>query len=108
MAENFDVALCWVQQTQQQFHGRRFSRAVGAEQPKYLATMHLKIHVIDGPGLVTPPKIFEDFGQAADRDHDLACFSLSTRYRWLQNVQHKFSKQALLAPVQGLPCPISY
>ena len=72
MAEHFDVAFGRVQQSQQKLYSRRFSRTVRPEQTEYFTPAHLEIDVVNCARFWPPPEIFEDFGEAANGDDDLA------------------------------------
>src|SRR5205807_7662293 len=68
MTEHFDVSLGGIEQSQQQLDGRRFARAVRAEQAEHLARPDLEIHIIHRPGFGPAPEVFEHFRQPADDD----------------------------------------
>src|SRR6266581_3763242 len=68
MTEHFDVALRGIEQSQQQLDGRRFARAVRAEQAEHLAWPDLEIHIIHRPGFGPAPEVFEHFRQPANDD----------------------------------------
>src|SRR6266567_5821378 len=68
MTEHFGVSLRGIEQSQQQLDGRRFARAVRAEQAEHLAWPDLEIHVIHRPGFGPAPEVFEYFRQPANDD----------------------------------------
>src|SRR6266568_839590 len=68
MPEHFNVARRGIEQAEQQLDGRRFARAVRAEQAEHLARPDLEIHVIDGLGFGPAPEVFEHFRESADGD----------------------------------------
>src|SRR6266436_4387555 len=68
MTEHLDVPLRGIEQSQQQLDGRRFARAVRAEQAEHFARPYLEIHVIHGLGFGPAPEVFEHFRQPANDD----------------------------------------
>ena len=72
MAENFDAAFGRIKQTEDEFYGGGFAGAVRSQESEDLAATNFKINAVHGPGFGTGPKIFEDFGEAADEDDRVA------------------------------------
>src|SRR6266566_6618731 len=82
MTEHFDVSLRGIEQAQQQLDGRRFARAVRAEQAEHLARPDLEIHVIHGLGFGPAPEVFEDLRQPADDDDVFCRWRVAGRALW--------------------------
>src|SRR6185503_15087912 len=68
MAEHFDVSRRGIKQSQQQFHSRRFTRAVRAKQAEHFPGPDLEIHVVHGLGFGPAPEVLEHFRQPANGD----------------------------------------
>ena len=72
MAENFDAAFSRIKQTEDEFYGGGFAGAVRSQESEDLAAANFEINAVHGAGFRTGPKIFEDFGEAADGDDRVA------------------------------------
>src|SRR2546421_2270677 len=72
MAENLDVAFRGIQEAKHQFDRGGLPGAVRTQEAKNLTAPDLEINIIHRASLGPIPEILEDFGQAADRDDDLA------------------------------------
>ena len=72
MAEDLDVSLGRIQQTEQQLDRRGFAGTVRPEQPEHLAAPDFKIHVVHRARLGAVPEILEHLRQPAHGHDDLA------------------------------------
>src|SRR5881396_1514728 len=82
MTKHFDVSPRGIEQPQQQLDGRRFARAVRAEQAEHLARPDLEIHVINGSCLGPAPEVFEHFRQPANDDDVFRRWRVVRRALW--------------------------
>ena len=72
MSKDFNVTFGRIKQAEKQLDGRRFAGPIGTEQAEDFAATHFKIYIVHRSGFRAAPEIFEEFGEAADGDNDLA------------------------------------
>src|SRR5436190_14044049 len=70
MTEYFNVPLCGIKQSEQQFDGGGFARAVRSEQAEDFSRPHLEIHIVHRFGFGPAPEVLEYFRQPAN-DNDV-------------------------------------